>query len=188
MTATIIALPVTGHCLVAGCRKPIKIKTRELCAMHYTRLLRHGDPLATKITAHDTPLRDRLLSRIRKTETGCWEWTGAISSKGYGTLGFQTRDLYAHRASYELFVGPIPDGLEMDHLCRNRRCINPEHLEAVTHLENMHRNPFVSARMKQTHCKHGHEFTPENTRRKKNGTRCCRACDQGGRRAAREAV
>lgn len=70
------------------------------------------------------------------TETGCWEWQKALTSDGYGRVQFNKKQQQAHRVSYELFVSSIPDGFHVDHLCRNRSCINPKHLEAVSQLEN----------------------------------------------------
>lgn len=113
--------------------------------------------------------RDRLLARIVVDESGCWIWHGHCDRHGYGRCG---RGL-AHRASYETFVGEIPAGLQLDHLCRVRNCVNPEHLEPVTMLENIRRGFNAN----KTHCIHGHEFTPENTYRKpKTTARNCRAC------------
>jgi len=134
--------------------------------------------------------RTFLDAHIRRTESGCWEWTRSINVDGYGDIragGGQHRR-YAHRFAYELLVGPIPDGLELDHLCRNRCCCNPAHLEPVTHAENMRRGSYGS----RTHCIRGHEFTPENTYvQPKTGHRYCKACialRQRQYRAQRKAV
>jgi hypothetical protein len=111
-------------------------------------------------------------------DTPCIPWTGAIDRKGYGrttSSGRNGEPTLAHRAAYIAANGPVPVGLELDHLCRNPRCVNVEHLEAVTHAENVAR-----AAAAQTHCKRGHEFTPENTyaRRDGLGRRQCRACNR----------
>ena len=97
-------------------------------------------------------------------ETGCWNWTASTTPGGYGSLSLPNGErCVAHRFSYEHHVGPIPDGLQIDHLCRNRRCVNPEHLEPVTQRENILRGESTAAqRARQTHCKRGHEFTPDN--------------------------
>lgn len=109
----------------------------------------------------------------------CLVWTGN-APHGYGTFWLDGRKVRAHRFSYERFVGPIPDGLELDHLCRNTRCVNPEHLEPVTRAENLRRAHWPNSR--KTHCKHGHEYTSENTYHWR-GHRVCRTC-QKERRAA----
>jgi hypothetical protein len=102
----------------------------------------------------------RFASKIHIETSGCWRWLGRISTRGYGRFGMSE---YAHRFSYTLFVGPVPDGLVLDHLCRNRWCVNPEHLEAVTSRENIERGN-KAGRPPKTHCIRGHAFTPENTR------------------------
>ena len=104
----------------------------------------------------------------------CWLWTG-VTSKGYGLMGAGGRKYRVHRFAYELLVGPIPDGLVLDHLCRVRNCVNPAHLEPVTDLENILRGERAS----KTHCIHGHEFTPENTSRNAAGHRDCLTCKRG---------
>ena len=112
--------------------------------------------------------RERFLRNVAKgaRPAGCWMWTGR-QIKGYGQYGSRL----AHRVAYLLLVGPIPDGLEIDHTCRRPLCVNPAHLEPVTRAENQRRRSEA-----QTHCKHGHEFTPENTYRMRHGGRKCRAC------------
>lgn len=107
-------------------------------------------------------------SKVEKTQ-GCWNWTGWCDPEGYGHLGAGGKWVGAHRFSFELANGSIPEGLELDHLCRNKRCVNPEHLEVVTSLENQRRRP------KKTHCPHGHEFTPENTYVRR-GAKSCITC------------
>jgi hypothetical protein len=113
---------------------------------------------------------EELAERVPFSE--CWVWTGHIDRRtGYGTLCRQL----VHRFSYELFVGPIPAGLYIDHLCRNKWCVNPKHLEPVTCAENFRRY-FATI----THCPQGHEYDEENTLRlyAGNGMRGCRACSR----------
>ena len=104
-------------------------------------------------------------------EGGCWEWQRALTRGGYGSATLASGECRrAHRWVYESRIGPIPDGLQLDHLCRNKRCVNPDHLEPVTHAENQRR-----AAATRTNCKHGHEFTIENTYLN-GGGRHCRTC------------
>ena len=121
---------------------------------------------------------DRFWPKVEKLAGGCWRWTGALDSKGYG--GFHVgpgrvgrRWVRAHRWSYEAVVGKIPPGLDLDRLCRNRACVNPEHLEPVTRQVNLKRG----AQGSKTFCKNGHEYTPENTYRSPStGRRACATC------------
>jgi hypothetical protein len=132
-----------------------------------------------------TPLRERLMAQVSpEPMSGCWLWIGPVNVGGYGKIGKGGASRLAHRVSYELLRGPIPEGMEMDHLCRVRCCVNPDHLEPVTHQENGRRGisgKTVAARMAAlTHCKNGHEFTAENTRTSTHPDggvrRNCRAC------------
>lgn len=104
--------------------------------------------------------------------SGCWLWTGMLYWRGYGKLTFNARTSYAHRVAYRTLVGEVPDGLELDHLCRTRSCCNPSHLEAVTHLVNMRRGR--NARL--THCPAGHPYDADGTYRDGHGHRHCKKC------------
>lgn len=106
----------------------------------------------------------------------CWEWTGCITPGGYGKVGVRAKTTYAHRYSYTLAKGPIPDGLVLDHLCKNTRCVRPDHLEAVTTRENVLRSDnFAAHEARKTECIHGHPFDDENTYWWQ-GHRYCRTC------------
>ena len=116
----------------------------------------------------------------------CWLWTAAVDPRGYGAFGGPNhRRVFAHRVAYELLKGPIPQGLELDHLCRQPSCVNPDHLEPVTHAENVRRGECGSHQRAKTHCPHGHEYTPENTVHTKEGWRTCRTCKRISNRKAK---
>lgn len=116
----------------------------------------------------------------RAGDDECWQWTGGGWPSGYGTLRVDKRTkVTVHRFSYELHVGPIPDDLVIDHLCRNHGCVNPKHLEAVTFRENILRGENRAAQhARKTHCLRGHSFDSPNGYRNKHGHRLCHACDR----------
>lgn len=118
---------------------------------------------------------------IPVTESGCWLWTGAENGVGYGMFWnpFRKKMECAHRFAYEWIKGDIPKGLHLDHLCRVPCCVNPDHLECVTHRENMLRSDSMSGiYARRTHCKHGHPFSGDNLGKRADheGSRRCRAC------------
>lgn len=125
---------------------------------------------------------DDFWKRVDKTDT-CWLWTGPTQPhNGYGRLGYRGRSVFAHRLAYELLVGPIPDGLTLDHLCRVRTCVNPLHLEPVTQRENTLRGDTIAAaNARKTSCKRGHPFSPENTHiycHRGTVRRSCKECNR----------
>lgn len=148
----------------------------------------------------------RFFEQIAELPDGCWMWTGATCSLGYGRFSVHGISNPAHRYSYQLLIGDVPPGLEMDHLCRMRECVNPFHVEPVTHAENMRRSSLAYKRDPEsfrhhlwdrshvrrpgngvplrTHCSRGHEFSAANTYILK-GSRYCRACNCLRSRAAR---
>jgi HNH endonuclease len=109
-------------------------------------------------------MKAHILARIRVTDAGCWEWLKGKGWMGYGKTRHNSRTRPVHLVTYELFVGPIPEGKQLDHLCKNVICCNPAHLEPVTPRENVLRSDnFCAKNARKTHCIHGHEFTQENT-------------------------
>lgn len=152
-----------GSCSVEGCERPAL--ARVLCAMHYHRGRADGSLRLLDWT-------ETFWEKVLKSD-GCWTWTGSLSVHGYGKVTRQRRFRSAHRLAYELLIGPIPAGLTLDHLCRNRRCVKPAHLEPVTMRENLRRGDSPSAIARRTNrCKNGHVYTPENTYFWRGGRSC----------------
>lgn len=138
-----------------------------------TRTPRVSDPIA------------HIRERCTVTGSGCWEWQRSRNAAGYGEVSLSDYlhvSKLIHVLTYTILVGPVPEGLELDHLCRNRACCNPEHLEAVTHAVNIERGKWEERKREwfkqQTHCRNGHEYTFENTHIRTDGRRRCRTCQR----------
>lgn len=143
---------------------------------------------AAYFPAPDDVLQARWLAKVEVAD-GCWMWTGAKHWFGHGSIAIPRtrRTAYAHRLAYEWFVGPIPEGLEIDHVCRVPSCVNPTHLEAVTHRENVQRGNVRLIFGSRTHCVNGHPFSGENVRPRGEGQgRVCVTCARERSRRYRE--
>lgn len=166
-----------GICLTGDCERPPH--AQGMCAKHYMRTLRGSD--AQQPTARDLSVEERFWLKVDKGgPNGCWTWLG-FRYNGYGRFNTAHREqTMAHRFAYEQMVGPIPAGLHLDHLCRNRSCVNPDHLEPVTCAENILRGVgFAAVNARKTHCKRGHPLSGSNLYIDTRGGRNCRTCRRG---------
>lgn len=179
-------MKVCGH---PPCDREVKDRHR-LCSMHRARQRRGQDMDAPPPPQFATP-EERFWSHVDKRgPDDCWLWAGGLTRGGYGGFsGLRHLGQRAHRIAYQLAVGPIPDGLDLDHTCHDpstctardecphRRCCNPRHLEPVSRKENVERSGGVSAGLaSRTHCPQGHEFMADNTFIEADGSRRCREC------------
>lgn len=139
---------------------------------------RNGMAENDSIRFGDPRMPERFWSKVRVDPSGCWIWTGSIDPKGYGRFAIKRdQGRRAHRVAVTHLVGPIPAGLECDHLCRVPCCVNPAHIELVTGTENNSRSMSPTAvNKRKTHCMNGHAFTEENTKIDGMGSRRCRIC------------
>lgn len=173
---------VAKLCSVKECGRPHL--ARGWCVGHYRRW-QTGRPLEGVMGRKTRSLEDKMLHYVQVTGF-CWLWMGARTG-GYGNVRVNGRTTKAHRAVYEHLVGPIPEGMHLDHLCRTKACVNPDHLEPVTGEENSRRavEAQVSGR-DWDYCPNDHRYTPENTYVRTDGTRSCRTC--GRNRAKRKVM
>lgn len=173
-------------CSVPGCLK--QKRSKGMCRAHGYRQRLYGSP--DKTTMHGEPLAARLFAKVLVLPSGCWVFQPAVKDDWYGKIRDDGKTSNVHTVVWTWLRGPVPDGLELDHLCRYRPCCNPDHLDAVTHRENCFRGlaPVFAKlrRVTQTHCKRGHEFNSVNT----NFTtkqRVCTICKRDRNRRARHA-
>jgi len=161
------------------------VKFAEHCKLHADRLRWGG---SVDLQLKPTP-EQRFWSKVQKSD-GCWSWMGWRNDAGYGGFTVDGKFIGAHRYSLILAGVTIPDGYDVDHLCRVPHCVNPTHLEPVTHQENMRRAPHtaVDVMRNKTHCPRGHEYTPENTyvHLGKKTSRRCRQCKNADARRRRK--
>lgn len=166
-------------CSVDGCEGggPIRL---DMCTKHYSAVRRHGTASPPPRRYPTKPVEERFWSKVDKTET-CWLWTGSRDAAGYGRVRFDGRLWGAHRVSHMLFLGPIPDGLEVGHLCAVRACVRPDHLQAMTHAENHAMVPLSAFSHPKDVCKYGHPLEGENVRITANGRKCVLCARRRGR-------
>lgn len=187
-------MDITIICSVEGCTRPAR--ARGWCTTHYSRHRRTGRLDVTRSVGPESEA-SRFWAKVDKNGPvptwapflgPCWIWTAGLQGGGYGQfnggsrIDNSRRKCIAHVYTYEALVGPVPDGLELDHLCRVRKCCNPAHLEAVTHAENMHRGLTICAEnAAKVRCPDGHPYDDENTY-VHQGHRHCRECMRAANR------
>lgn len=184
-------------CTVEGCTA--KHYSRGFCTKHYARWRAHGDP-TTILTGRGLSTIDRFMARVDVSD-GCWEWTGFCNEQGYAWFSVDhATSVAAYRWIYEQRVGPIPEGHQVDHRCHNadtacpggpacphRRCVRPDHLEAITPAENTRRRLAAGRRrVFRTHCAAGHEYPPFDESGRRRCMACRRATDRQRRAARRD--
>jgi hypothetical protein len=183
-------------CSISDCGK--SVKSRGWCEKHYMRWVRHGDPLKDPARPK-VPPEVRFWAKVDKNGPvpdyaphlgPCWLWTGADNKHGYGKFYLDGHYLPAHQVAYTWLVKPVPDGCELDHMCRVRACVNPAHLDPVTHLENVQRGTASEAQTRRwasmTTCLSGkHPWIPENISTAGDGTRTCKLCRREAERRKR---
>jgi hypothetical protein len=179
----------TRLCMIEGCERTKW--ARGYCGRHYQRFRTYGDPMFTKhpMRVLGTP-DERFWAKVN-AEGDCWEWMAAKDTKGYGVFNLGGTLVRAHRFAWQTLVGPIPEGLHIDHLCRNRICVCIDHLEPVTPKVNIQRGITGAVRKiraaQTTHCPQGHEYSEENTYvRKASNARSCRKCHRDIERRRRD--
>jgi len=162
-------------CSVEGCQRDYR--SRGLCSSHYNKGLRSGD---LAVVQPQLPEEERFWAKV-DADAECWVWTGSLHPSGYGYfMAKDGKNWRSHRFAWTNLVGEIPKHMTLDHVCRNKPCVNPDHMEIVTAEENNARGGSVSAlNARKTHCKRGHEFTPDNLYTQYNKGkpgRMCRTC------------
>lgn len=167
-------------CKVLECESLVWAK--GLCNKHYLRKWKTG---STELIRPS--LEERFWNKVMpEPNSGCWLWDASTTPDGYGKFVVNGNLQPAHRFSYELNVGKIPEGLHLDHLCRVPQCVNPDHLEPVTRSENVRRGKCVALHVFKTHCPHGHEYAGDNLYVNPDGRRICRTCKRESEHRRRE--
>lgn len=166
-------------CAVTECDRGavcvFKDNGKKYCESHWSALQR--DPDTSRLKYIPRGDKERLMVKVKKID-GHWMWNGSLDGNGkYGGFHYKGKQRRAHRVAWELFVGPIPEGMVLDHMCRVTQCVNPDHLQVVTQRENLLIGETLQAEnAKKTHCIRGHEFNDINTYFTPSGGRACRPC------------